>query len=76
MINHDNHGNIWITRLSEDEVITVTGGNHYSNQVLALPKGHPTKVIYQSSDSHYYRILRCCLRCGMLLNCIGVPVCA
>ena len=45
MINCDDHGDVWITRLSEDEVMVITDGNHYSNHVLALPKGHPTKVI-------------------------------
>ena len=43
MINCDDHGDIWITRLSEGEVMIIDG-NHYGNHVLALPKGHPTKV--------------------------------
>ena len=44
MINCDHQGDVWITKLSEDDVIVITGGNHHSNHVLALPNGHPTKV--------------------------------
>lgn len=46
MINRDDLGDIWITRLSENEVVVITGGNRYSNNVLTLPKGEPTKVLH------------------------------
>lgn len=45
MINCDDQGDVWVTRLSKnDDVIVITDGNHHSNHVLALPKGHPTMV--------------------------------
>ena len=44
MINCDDQGDVWVTRLSEDDVIVITDGNHHSNHRLVLPKGHPTKV--------------------------------
>lgn len=44
MMNCDDIGDVWITRLSESEVTVIADGSLYSNRILALPKGEPTKV--------------------------------
>lgn len=44
MVNHDDIGDVWITRLSESEVVVIADGDLYGNNMAALPKGQPTKV--------------------------------
>ena len=45
MINCDDIGNIWITRLSENAVVAATDDNScHSSKMMSLPKGSPTKV--------------------------------
>jgi len=45
MVNCDDVGNIWMIRLSENEVAAmITDGNCYSNNMTSLSKGRPTKV--------------------------------
>lgn len=46
MINRDDLGDIWITRLSDNEVTVIIDGNCHSNNMLAVHKGEPTKVLH------------------------------
>ena len=58
MVNCDDIGDVWITRLSESEVVVIADGDLYGNNIVALPKGEPTKVQFNS-----HQFIHACIVC-------------